>query len=579
MPRIHHPLFDDAANVRGRLRIADKLPLRHDIHDHATTLIALQDGGIDPVDVKLTSSERALGRYMDQVIGYPAFAEDEQAPVGLKLPPLYCSPLLHLERALRRQRSDYSDGPHLPRSIDELEEYLHEAMQGIFRDDAEKSGALCEDDAMSRTLREEARFEKTTGVKIRAVAEFLFAIRTTHPELFLLLLSFEIEETQRLLPCLAYQGGANKARAWRDVYFGKAKCSILEVFEIIRILRRGTDIVHALSVKRHFTVSEVRQVVAKLRKGASVAGDKAALTSVMLSVYATRKIVLNDIDRHDDVRGQRGRAAFHRRASDKGTLLSLTCLPIRDTAYAADVLEDYIDNVVMNLPFAGPLPETPSPSSAIEVARIPGAGKSQGEQLFSFYGLTGEEIASLVAIEVGAVLSKGLSGRSSAALANTILDRLWKGASEIRNVHISRMAKVMPLVFPTKGKFRHSCGFARSSWVEIDADARQWRALAEGAEADLNDPYAALFVATRRYLHGFSAGVARLGQLEEAARIFCYLSHSMGLLAHDPVWIRLLDRAKFIAGINLKNDPAANDRAELFGPGPKAFEELVRAVG
>lgn len=53
----------------------------------------------------------------------------------------------------------------------------------------------------------------------------------------------------------------------------------------------------------------------------------------------------------------------------------------------------------------------------------------------------------------------------------------------------------------------------------------------------------------------------------------------MGPLAQDPIWIRLLDRAKFIAGINAKNTPANNNRGAMFGPGPKSLNRLIRSIG
>ena len=142
------------------------------------------------------------------------------------------------------------------------------------------------------------------------------------------------------------------------------------------------------------------------------------------------------------------------------------------------------------------------------------------------------------------------------------------------------MMKARALVFPDEGEFRHSCGFARSSWSDLEADAEQWRGLTEATNAtNPDDPYAELFLATRRYLHGFSYGVSRLSELDEAARLFCHLSHAMGPLALDPIWIRLFDRAKFIAGINVKNEAANSDRGAMFGHGPRNFEDLLRSVG
>lgn len=505
--------------------------------------------------------ERAAGRYIDRLIGHPLFPQDELAPVGIKLPLLYFSPLFHIESLLRSGTSISSAGPHLPRTVPELEGWLNEEMEGVFGDSD--------------------RFEKTTGVTIHAIAQFLFSIRRIHPALFLLLLSFEINQARRTMPCLDNIGGRNEASQWREAYFNKAKCSILAVFEIIRILSRGTAIVKVLSVKRHFTVSEVRRLAARLRSGSRTSGCRDALEAIGISTYGLRKIVLNDIDRHHAMRGNPGHRTFRRRATDQHTLLSMiACLNGPDAAYAVEVVGDYIDDAAKNLPGARPPPQITPKHSAIPVERIDGAGQKQNEQLFTFYGLTGRDVAILVAIEVGAALGKHKFGRPEAALANAILDALWAGESEVRSRGVDAMTKAMNLAFPAKGDFRHSCGFARSSWTDLEADAEQWRILAEARNvANVGDPYAELFLATRRYLHGFSYGVSRLADLDEAARIFCHLSHAMGPLAQDPAWIRLFDRAKSIAAINVKNEAANNDRAAKFAHGPRNLEQLVRSIG
>lgn len=561
MLSIRHSFFDHAAQVQARLRIADCFPHREDIHEHAKTLIDLQDGHIGPSGIRLDYEERVWGRYIGRVIGNPDWPEDEQPPVGSKLPPLFFSPLFQLDRALRQPSSSPAVAINLPKTVQQLEDWLNEEMEGVF---------FVGD-----------QFEKTTGVTIKAVARFLLAVRATHPALFLLLLSFEIEQARRTMPCLDKIGGRNEASQWREAYFNKAKCSILAVFEIIRILRRGTAIIKALSVKRHFTVSEVRRLAARLRSGSKTSGDRDTLEAIGISTYGFRKIVLNDIDRHHAMRGKPGHRTLRRRATDEHTLLSMiACLDGPDAAYAVEVVGDYIDDAAKNLPSARPLPRMAPEHSAIPVERIDGAGQKQNEQLFSFYGLTGRDLAILVAIEVGAALGKRKFGRPEAALANATLDALWAGENEVRSRGVDAMEKAMHLVFPTEGEFRHSCGFAPSSWSDLAADAAQWRILAEaGNVANAGDAYAELFLATRRYLHGFSYGVSRLADLEQAARIFCHLSHAMGPLAQDPVWIRLLDRAKFIAAINVKDEAANTDRTAKFGHGPRNLEQLVRSIG
>ncbi len=561
MRSISHPFFNHAAHVKARLRIADRFPRREDIHKYAATLIGLQDGRIDPTAIKLDCEEQVWGRYIGRVIGNPTWPQDEKPPVGIKLAPLFPSPLFHLDRTLRSVSSVSRAALNLPKTIQELEAWLNEEMEGVFCDTA--------------------RFEKTTGVTIHTLARFLFAIRTTHPALFLLLLSFEIDEIRRTMPCLDDIGGQNEASAWREVYFKKARCSILAVFEIVRILRRGTAVIKFLSAKRRFTVSEVRRVAARLRKGTSTCADRDKLEEIGISTYGLRKIVLNDIDRHYAMRREPGCRTFRRRATEDLTLLSLVaCVAGPDAAYAEDVVKDYIDNAVKNLPVAGPPPEVAPKQSAIQVLRINGAGQNQNEQCITFYGLTGRDLAISIAIDVGAILGEDTSIRSMAALANAVLDALWTGESEVRSRGVIAMMKARALVFPDEGEFRHSCGFARSSWSDLEADAEQWRGLTEATNAtNPDDPYAELFLATRRYLHGFSYGVSRLSELDEAARLFCHLSHAMGPLALDPIWIRLFDRAKFIAGINVKNEAANSDRGAMFGHGPRNFEDLLRSVG
>ena len=561
MLSIRHSFFDHAAQVQARLRIAECFPYREDIHEHAKTLIDLQDGHIGPSGIRLDYEERVWGRYIGRVIGNPEWPEDEQPPVGSKLPPLFFSPLFQFDRALRQRSAASVVAITLPKTVQQLEDWLNEEMEGVFFGGD--------------------RFEKTTGVTINAVARFLFTTRTLHPALFLLLLSFEIDQAMRTMPCLDKMGGRNEASQWREAYFEKAKCSILAVFEIIRILRRGTAIIKALSVKRHFTVSEVRRLAARLRSGSRTSGDRDTLEAIGISTYGLRKIVLTDIDRHHAMRGKPGHRTFRRRATDEHTLLSMiACLDGPDAAYAVDVAGDFTDDTAKNLPSARPPPQVAPKHSAIPVERINGAGQKQNEQLFTFYGLTGRDVAILVAIEVGAALGKRKFGRPEAAMANAILDALWAGQSEVRSRNVDPMSKAMQLAFPAKGDFRHSCGFARSSWTDLEADAAQWRILAEARNvANVGDVYAELFLATRRYLQGFSHGVSRLADLQQAARIFCHLSHAMGPLAQDPVWIRLFDRAKFMAAINVKDETPNTDRTAKFGHGPRNLEQLVRSIG
>ena len=73
MLSIRHSFFDHAAQVQARLRIADCFPNREDIHQHAKTLIDLQDGHIGPSRIRLDYEERVWGRYIGRVIGNPVW--------------------------------------------------------------------------------------------------------------------------------------------------------------------------------------------------------------------------------------------------------------------------------------------------------------------------------------------------------------------------------------------------------------------------------------------------------------------------------------------------------------------------
>lgn len=583
MPSIHDDLFDDAANIHSRLYVADAVPNREDILEHAGSLVAVQDGRLALSELQLTQRERALGRFMCRLMRAPVHPDDEKSPTGTKLPPLFFSPLYHFYRASRIEKAGDEGSwfllAHIPRTLEELEAYLHEATCGVFCEYEARADVLCEDEEGEPILRENPDFEKIIGVSIHSVARFLLAIRESDPALFLLLLSFEIDAARLHMPSIMHKSGRNAASEWRDAFFSKSRCSILAVFEIIRLLRRGTTIVSALSVKRRFTVRQARTLAERLRKGVLHRGDRDTLRDINLSVFALRKIALVDIDRHHRVRDKDGRTGFRRGATDKGTLLAMTCLLGANTDYVAEVIEDYIDNRVLNLPLAGPSSSRTNRYSAMTVLRIPGAGKCQDEALCSYYGLTGRDVATLVATEVRAIVGHGMSKRSTAGLANTILDRLWQGAPEVRCPHIDATLRIGNLVFPGQGQFRHACGFARTSWDNLEDNAEQWRRLSTARNSvDSSDSYSMLFLTTRRYLHSFSYGVSRLDQLDRASRIFCHLSQSLGLLARDPVWIRMLEREKMIAGINLKSKRGKEPKRIEFGSGPKGVGQLLEAV-
>ncbi len=571
----------DTVNIASRLRIADCLVGRPDIRDHAATLIALQDGEIEIVDVTLSRKERALGRYIGLLMGNRSYPEDEMIPVGVKLPQMYPSPLFHLSHAIRADRWGHeatAHVPHLPRSVCEIEEHLHESMEGVFRNDAENSHAFCKVADNFSAISEDQRFEEVTGTTIQAIAQFLEAIRREHPVMFLLLLSFELEEALRVMPSLAYRGGENPMRQWRDKFFGNARCSIYVLFEVTRILKRGTAIISHLSSRTHFTVSRIRRLASRLRQGQVSDADGNLLKHLNLTTFTLRKNILIDIDRHHEVAGEAGRYRFARRATGYGTFSAFACLTGADRAYSAEVVDDWIENFVLNLPVAGPAPAVSPKSNAIEVDRIEGAGKNQEESLATYYGLTGKELAIVVAHEVGAVMGSKTSVRLIARLADTIAQKLWTGGT-IRSEQVAYMRKSIDYVFPPVGSFRHSCGFAASSWSNLEQDAANWEALAKwGRTNGKGNSFAELFVKTRRYLQGWSYGTARLANTGPAARIFGHLSRACGLLADDPIWIKLLHRQRFIEGINAKNKTVGPNRSDIFGTGPKSMNELLDLV-
>ena len=92
-------LIDDAINIDRRLRIKDRMAGRRDIKERAADLISYQDGLKTLSQIALPTADYALGRYIARTIGAPYTPNGEIAPVGVKLPLLYFSPLYHLHMA------------------------------------------------------------------------------------------------------------------------------------------------------------------------------------------------------------------------------------------------------------------------------------------------------------------------------------------------------------------------------------------------------------------------------------------------------------------------------------------------
>lgn len=149
-----------------------------------------------------------------------------------------------------------------------------------------------------------------------------------------MLLSFEIDEARRTTPRRNEIGGQNEASGWREAFLKRAKCSILALFEIVRVPRRRTAITKVLSAKRRFTVSEVHLIAARLRKVTTTSPDRITMEEIGIATYGLRNIVVCDFDRHHSVLWEAGCRTFRRRATDDVTLLSMiVCLNGTDAAY------------------------------------------------------------------------------------------------------------------------------------------------------------------------------------------------------------------------------------------------------
>ena len=92
-------IIDDAINIDRRLRIKDRMAGRRDLKEHATDLISYQDGLKTLSQIALPTTDYALGYYIARTIAAPYKPKGEIAPVGVKLPVLYFSPLYHFHMA------------------------------------------------------------------------------------------------------------------------------------------------------------------------------------------------------------------------------------------------------------------------------------------------------------------------------------------------------------------------------------------------------------------------------------------------------------------------------------------------
>ncbi len=144
-----------------------------------------------------------------------------------------------------------------------------------------------------------------------------------------------------------------------------------------------------------------------------------------------------------------------------------------------------------------------------------------------------------VATAIAAIAGRKFMPERLANFANALLEATGyeeHGEADRRGHHIVHADDVVRVTFGKPGDFGHAAGFAASTWQDLERDKSLWKLLVTSKESQ--NSYAQMFIEGRRYLFALTHEVQRLGKLDRAARIFCYLSHSMCLLSTDPIWIR-----------------------------------------
>ncbi|GMM92485.1 hypothetical protein [Qipengyuania sp. MTN3-11] len=559
---MYDDLAHDAINIDRRLRIRDRDCARADIQDYAQQLMDWQDGKIALSSIDLEPHYIARGRYIARTIGAPLEPGKEAAPIGVKLPLLYFSPLYHFYQGkLTKVESQYGQDrrlPHLPKTKREIAAYLHSTMADAFYG--------------------ERLFRLVAGVDIDSIAAFLENVRGTHPAMFLLLLSEEIDLAIEKLPSLDYAKGTKSLTAqWRSDYFPDLACSIASVFRILRTLRRGCAILKVLAARDPFRLSAMKRIAADLNTARSPGEDRKMLRRANHTVYALRKIAFDDLDYHTDGQGRRpGTFRFEKQSSDLRTLAAFSKLAGPDTEYFGTVVEDIIDQARLGLPMGGrPRILWPS-SSATAVHRIDLRGGLRRDELACFYGLDGRDIAVHVAKAVAELAGRKIMPDRLANFANVLLEATnycEPGEANRRVHHVIHADDVIRLAFGKFGEFGHGAGFAATTWRDLEQDKSLWNLLVTSNWS--RDPNARMFLEGRRYLYALTHEVHRLGKLERSTRIFCYLAHSMSLLSTDPIWIRIQERIRLLAGVTLTGKQGKHARAGMIGPGPKTIGEMM----
>lgn len=552
-------LIEDAINIRRRL-IAMKMSEKSDFANRAADLIALQDGDKFLSELQLSPGERALGRWIADTIGVPKLACHEPMPPGCKLPPLIFAPAYQFHLALAQPHGSPPVFHHLPRTAKEIEEHLHQWTGGAFQ---------------YNTV-----FGAVTGVSIGAIAGFLASIRRSHPELFLMLLSENIEEALRIVPALKWPNAPGEVAQWRAAFFGNAKCSIISIFRGLRITRRIFRILQKLNADHGFNLAAIKHCGKHIATARCDPDMRLLLKRTSLTLFSLRKVVLMDFDRHLDPNLAQGAYRFVQAASDTKTLALLRCLDGPDTEYAEVALGDFAKQLELTLPVADAPPGEWPGSSDIDVDRVGGRGGTRYGLLANYYGLLPTDLAAHGALRVDATCGGNAKDAPLAEFANALLlasGYKAKGEVWIRAEHIRRQAKLAASVFPSRGQFGHASGFAETSWDELEGDSRLWAYLARESHSD--DPIGEMFLQLREHLLDQTHDVKELNRIEDASRLVCHLAQNTGLLTGDPVWLRLQERTRAILGVTLSGKAPKKDKIKPFGEGPKTLAELIAVLG
>jgi len=553
-------LIEDAINIRRRLIAMEKMTEKSDIANRAADLIALQDGDRFLSEIQLSAGERSLGRWIADTIGVPKLACHEPMPPGCKLPPLIFTPAYQFHLALAQPHVSPPVFQHLPRTAKEIEEHLHQWTDSAFQ---------------YNTV-----FDAVAGVSINAIAGFLASIRRSHPELFLMLLSENIEEALRIVPALKWPKAPGQIAQWRATFFGNAKCSVISIFRALRITRRILRILQKLNADDGFNLAAIKYCGKHIATARCDPDMRLLLKRTSLTLFSLRKVVLMDIDRHKDPNLARGAYRFGKAASDTRTLALLRFLDGPDTDYVKVALGDFAKQLESTLPVAGSPPEEWPESSDIDVERIGGRGGTRYGLLANYNGLLPTDLAAHGALRVDATCEGNAEDVPLAEFANALLVASGynaKGEVWIRAEHIKRQAKLAASVFPARGQFGHTSGFAETSWDDLEGDSRLWTYLAKERHSD--DPLGKMFLQLREHLLDQTHDVKKLDRIDDAARIVCHLAHSTGLLTGDPVWLRLQERTRAILGVTLGGRTPTKDNIKPFGAGPKTLAELIATLG